>query len=374
MGITQLFLTQSKWHESGSGSIEIGDLLKFIQGIRRVLDNNIDDFNDKIRKQKTDIEHAIYSSDTKIVIVIAYTGSDMLSNEAIKTLDDYITSQNDTSEIMIAKVLNQNEVYKAVSASVKGDPISLEVHISEWGQTRDPHYAIYGQICASDVASWFSNHGARLFEKNLRYFIGSSTVNQDIVSTLSHKPINFWYFNNGITAIATSISKKPIGGDSKDFGLFECSGFCVVNGAQTVGSIFQASEQNKDLLAKARVQIRIISIGNDEQQFCTEVTRYTNTQNSINKQDFVALDPEQERLQKELFIDDIEYAYKAGSSTGSDSKRFDLPEATIALACSQSEPSLAVQAKREISKLWDDIELCPFLVFEAAKGVTYPVG
>lgn len=45
-------------------------------------------------------------------------------------------------------------------------------------------------------------------------------------------------------------------------------------------------------------------------------------------------------------------------------------EATIALACSTTQASIATQAKREISRLWDDINRSPYkLLFHP--GVTY---
>src|SRR5207244_6746589 len=94
--------------------------------------------------------------------------------------------------------------------------------------------------------------------------------------------------------------------------------------------------------------------------FNSEVTRYTNTQNAIERRDFVALDPEQERIRQELHIEGVEYAYKAGMGTGAASARFDLTEATVALACANTDVGLAVQAKREISKLWEDIAKPPY--------------
>jgi hypothetical protein len=86
----------------------------------------------------------------------------------------------------------------------------------------------------------------------------------------------------------------------------------------------------------------------------------------------VALDPEQERIRQELHIEGIEYAYKAGAATGTSDKRFDLTEATIALACANADVALAVQAKREIGKLWEDISKAPYKqLFNG--GVTGPV-
>jgi hypothetical protein len=215
-------------------------------------------------------------------------------------------------------------------------------------------------------------HGNRLFERNLRQFLGGSTVNQDLVTTLVTRPLDFWYFNNGITAVATDVAKKPIGGNSTESGIFECSGFCVVNGAQTVGSIHAAATQNPEAVSKAMVPVRIISMAQGPASFSSEVTRCTNTQNAIEKRDFVALDPEQERIRQELHIEGVEYSYKTGTATGTAGKRFDLTEATVALACGSSDVALAVQAKREIGKLWEDISKAPYKqLFNA--GVPGPV-
>lgn len=355
-----LYLVQTKWHEDSHGSIELGDALKFIEGVRKVLDNDLDHLNDRIKARKSDIERAVFDANAKFVLVLAHTGQEQLSPEVATAVSNYVEAQNDTSELMFVRVLTQAELHKAVAAGVAGAPISIEVQIAGWGQVREPHFAIYGQVCAADVADWMETHGNRLFESNLRQFLGGSTVNQDIVRTLIDRPLDFWYFNNGITAVATDVAKKPIGGNSTESGIFECAGFCVVNGAQTVGSIHAAAAQNPEAVAKAMVPVRIISSANSPAVFSSEVTRCTNTQNAIEKRDFVALDPEQERIRQELHIEGVEYAYKAGTATGTAGQRFDLTEATVALACANPDVSLAVQAKREISKLWEDIAKAPY--------------
>jgi hypothetical protein len=366
-----LYLVQTKWHADGHGSIELGDALKFLDGVRKVLDNDIGQMNERTQSRKLDIERALFDANANFMLVLAHTGQEVLGAEVESTINDYVNAQNDTSELMAVRVLRQGDLHKAVAAGVAGAPISVEIQLASWGQVREPHYAVYGQICASDVAVWLDSHGSRLFESNLRHFLGSSTVNQDIVATLVERPEEFWYYNNGITAVATEVSKKPIGGNSTESGIFECEGFCVVNGAQTVGSIHAAAKQKPDALTKAMVPIRIVSSANSAQGFSSEVTRCTNTQNAIEKRDFVALDPEQERIHQELKIEGVEYAYKAGAVSGSAGERFDLTEATVALACSSPDVAIAVQAKREISKLWEDITKTPYKqLFNA--GVTGP--
>jgi hypothetical protein len=357
-----LYLVQTKWHEDGRGSIELGDALKFVEGVRKVLDNDLSGFNARVVARKTDVEQALFDANAKFVLVVVHTGQDALNGEVEGPLKDYVASQNDTSELMSLRIIDQQMLHKAVATGLSGAPISEEIQLTSWGQVREPHQAIYGQVCASDVAGWFTSHGNRLFEKNLRQVLAGSSVNQDLVTTLVDRPRDFWYFNNGITAIATEIKKKPIGGNSTESGIFECSGFSVVNGAQTVGSIHAAYLKNEAAVSSAMVAVRIISSSDSAPAFSADVTRYTNTQNSIEKRDFVALDPQQERLRQELHIEGIDYYYKAGSGsgTGSSGLRFDLTEATVALACAHTDVSMSVQAKREISKLWEDISKAPY--------------
>ena len=50
-----------------------------------------------------------------------------------------------------------------------------------------------------------------------------------MIKTLSSEPVNFWYFNNGITAITDSID--PFHDDSTKVTI---TGIQIINGAQTV--------------------------------------------------------------------------------------------------------------------------------------------
>jgi hypothetical protein len=167
-------------------------------------------------------------------------------------------------------------------------------------------------------------------------------------------------YNNGITALCSSIGKKPLGGSGRDTGIFECKDVKIVNGAQTVGSIARAYQNSPEQVEKARVLIRFISLENCPEEFATEITRFNNTQNRIDRREFLALDPEQERIKNELQLEGIIYTYKSGESIPDGQKGFDLNEATISRACKQNEVSFATRAKDKISALWENIEKAPY--------------
>lgn len=90
------------------------------------------------------------------------------------------------------------------------------------------------------------------------------------------------------------------------------------------------------------------------------ITKATNTQNRINRQDFVSLDPQQQRLRTELIIEGVSYNYKSGDGTVRDVKTTDIEEATVALACASPELAHSTQAKREIGRLWEDTSKAPY--------------
>jgi hypothetical protein len=126
-----------------------------------------------------------------------------------------------------------------------------------------------------------------------------SNYNQAIVDTLNKKPEMFWYFNNGITAISKMI--KPVGFDSQ---IAELRGLQIINGAQTVYSVYSAyknaNEGQREIMdLETKINLRLIRSNNDDMNL--EITRYTNSQKPMEARDFWANDEVQIRLQEESF-------------------------------------------------------------------------
>jgi hypothetical protein len=190
------------------------------------------------------------------------------------------------------------------------------------------------------------------------------------METLVKDPDNFWYFNNGITMLSDSVKKKPIGGNRRDSGTFECKNVSLVNGAQTVGAIAFASSQDPEKVAKASVLVRIISLEHCPPGFALDVTRATNTQNRIGPRDFVVFDPQQDRLKVELQVDKIQYAFKSGETVVDRAAGFDVEEGAVAMACSHPNVALAVIAKRQAGTLLGNIKTEPYtdLFYDSLTG------
>jgi hypothetical protein len=190
--------------------------------------------------------------------------------------------------------------------------------------------------------------------------LGDTDVNKEIEETLKKEPQNFWYFNNGITMICEDIDDSIINKEERDFGYFPCKNISIVNGAQTVGVIGKYGEKSKEKLQKVYLPIRIISLKNSYENFGEVITKTNNRQNRIENRDFVTLDKEQGRIQYECAVSDIKYNLIRAEITENNETTFDLTESTTALACASGNIQLAVQLKREIGKLWEDIKKSPY--------------
>lgn len=313
-----------------------------------------------MQAHKDKVFAALSDASARFTLVLAYTGEQPLSPEARRPLDDFLTEMNSPTEVMSLQVLNQAALHSIVASGATADAVDLEVMLHDWGMVREPYLSFYGQVAVSDIASWGA-FGVRLTSKNLRQFRGLTEVNEAIAKTLTSNPEKFWYFNNGITILCESLRKKPLGGNNNETGTFECKGASVVNGAQTVGTIVDALKTNGSGQQHARVLVRLVSLENCPEGFADEITRAANTQNRIEKRDFAALDPNQERLRTELYLENQkEYAYQTGEQTPLGDSGCTLDEAAIALARRASDVALAVQAKREVGMLYEDIAKPPY--------------
>lgn len=356
----RLYLVQSKWIKNGKGEPDNGSVKKFISGITDLFNLKFDRFNQKVRDKESQILKALDDPYCKYTIVLSYTGVDGLAEHSARDLSSLMDDLNDANDIVDLRILKQQNIHKALTASVDGDPIDLKIQLRSWGKVENPHPAFYGQVCATQIAEWWATFHTRLFAKNLRSLLGNTDINMEIRHTLSEDPDLFWYYNNGITMVAKNVSKSMAHGSNTDVGDFTCEEVSIVNGAQTVGSIGRYSEAPLTTLEGVNVPIRIISLSSGDESFGKSVTRTNNRQNRIDNRDFVALDPEQARIKTELALDGVSYHVMRSADYEISDKSFDLTDSTSALACASGDGALAVLLKREIGKLWEDLDKPPY--------------
>lgn len=157
--------------------------------------------------------------------------------------------------------------------------------------------AYLGRISGSQIAEIFKAHKSTIFSLNIRNYIGDNVTNKEIRKTAMNDPRSFFFYNNGVSALA-----KKIQTDAKERTL-KCEGFSIVNGAQTVRSLSKAWTDDASSVRDVELLIRISEFGSltsVEQEFLANVTRFNNTQNAIKLSDFRSNDPIQIDLKKKF--------------------------------------------------------------------------
>lgn len=356
----RLYLVQSKWFHSGTGEPENGDIKKFVGGIRDLFNLSFTRFNDKIKRKRDLVLKALNDPSTRYEAVIVYPSVNKLSEPSERDLKDLVEEMNDPSEMLTITSFIQSDLYKSLTSGISGEPINIEIMLKSWGRIDAPHSAIYGQVDGQQISGWWDKNRTRLFAKNLRGVLGDTDVNAEIRDTIEKRPELFWYFNNGITIVAKKVQKTAVGGGDTSFGVFHCEEISIVNGAQTVAAIGKYGESGKVNHHKIAIPVRIISLQDSDADFGEMVTKTNNRQNRIENRDFVALDPEQGRIRTELALDKIEYHVLREETASRNEAAFDLIESTTALACASGNIAIVVQLKREIGKLWENIDRTPY--------------
>jgi len=139
----------------------------------------------------------------------------------------------------------------------------------------------------------------RLFNYNIRGYLGQNTVNKKMTETIEENPHNFYLFNNGISAICTELSfEKPHSGHGLQA---ICKNFQIINGAQTATTI--GIFKNKEKLKDVRVLLRLTqteTIKRETKGLNKKIILYNNSQTSIKDSDFRSNDEIQTFLETNL--------------------------------------------------------------------------
>ena len=88
-------------------------------------------------------------------------------------MDSILNELNDagdgTSEDVVSfHHLNQAIIHSGLASGMDGEPIDLEIGLSQWGKIEEPHQGFFGIVAGEEVANWWLKKGKRLFAKNIR--------------------------------------------------------------------------------------------------------------------------------------------------------------------------------------------------------------
>ena len=359
----KLILVQSKWRKDGNGSVSQEEASTFAEDVKRLLNFDFDGCNAKLAAKQQEITAAIRDMDYQIEMIFCHTGTQDMNDYALRPFDALLgqVNENDSTDLLVFVETKLQDIYEYLANGQNSNSIVLDdVLLTNWGSVESPLKAYYGTIPVTAIGAWYNQYGNRLFAKNIRYYKGSTEVNQGINDVLKTQPDKFFYYNNGIKILCQKITKKAAYSTSREIGLFALEGVSLVNGAQTTGVIGAVCAEDPEAVASARIFVQMIDLGDSEDTQATQITKLSNTQNRIDGKDFVSLDPQQDRLRMELSLAGFQYLYKSGSKIDDPEHQISLDEAIIAQACALSDLSIVALTKRNIGALTESIDKTPY--------------
>jgi hypothetical protein len=341
-----LYLVQGKFKAAEQfGKDEAAD---FCFGVRKVVSQDLDDFNQHVLTRKTEIEDAVENC-SSIRLIIAHIGSG-ISHHALSTLDELFEDGLLDEERLLKTVIDYNAelVVKDLQQAQAYKPINETLFVHKCVTINTPRATYFGFIPLADLAKLHVKYDIELYEQNIRNSLGNKTdVNIAIQRTLAEGPGDFFYLNNGVTALCQKVEAKGSRAGKAPKKLI-VKGLSIINGAQTVASTADFLALNPGAnIDLARVAFTLIVVPAKD-AFGKSVTRARNHQNPVSTANFAALDDEQERLRRELAQLDVHYVYKRGASLPQNGvNTITIDEAAFALALFQRDPRYAVWLKRE---------------------------
>jgi len=347
-----VYIIQSKYKERPPSPT---DVEKFTRGIRHLLDGNYDFMNRRLRGRREEIDENLNDCD-HIVAVICYLSADAPAEETLDISNKFTDDINASGNILEFQYMKLSDIHAQRRIAQTMESAEVDLQVEKWLTPGDYKKEIMGIVTGNQIAELYTRFGDALFDNNIRKVIQNSETNNLILDTIRDTPASFWAYNNGITVLANTINcigkpRPSLSGSER----FKLSSVSIVNGAQTSGALGRALNEGIPL-DDIYVTVRIISTEDQEENFGQNVTRFTNTQNTIGVKEFVALDPNQEYWHQTLRDEGYLYTYKTGGQPDNEDFKlsFGLEEATRALACLSGIED-ATRTKSKISQMWSNI-------------------
>jgi hypothetical protein len=232
-------------------------------------------------------------------------------------------------------------------------PVTKPVTFDLYGFSYSEHSVsgvnmIIAPLRATELIDLDGIENQQLFAWNVRQSLGKSKVNKEIGKSIDqqteHK--NFLLYHNGLTILCKSINK--------DGEKIEISGYSVVNGCQSLTSLYEHKDKVTDDL---RILTRLIEL-DPESELAGKITLHSNNQNPINARDLQSNSIHQIRLQEEFknFYDgEIFYQIKRGELTTSKKVINNQDAARILLAFDLREPWTCHQTYKLFDELYIEL-------------------
>jgi hypothetical protein len=279
-------------------NVQKKDVEKAIKQAARVYELALSDKSqdvDPAHQEEVDLLDSIREAKEDITQIRVF----LLTDGHFKSLEDQKLALNNGIPVYIG-FWDITRLFKIRMSGREYEPIEIDLE-ERFGApvaclempANNDEYKTYLAILPGDLlARLYDEYGSRLMELNVRSFLQQrGKVNRGIRDTIQNHPTRFLAYNNGLSATVEEISVRRL--ENGDLAISKMLGFQIVNGGQTVASIHRAMKADKCAhLDQIAVQAKISVV---EPRFLDElvplISRYSNTQNTVNEADFSSNDP-----------------------------------------------------------------------------------
>jgi len=167
----------------------------------------------------------------------------------------------------------------------------------------EPYNIFIGVMNGQLLFNLYDKWGTRLLERNVRAYLqarGRKSVNSEIRKTIREEPEMFMAYNNGLTITCNHLD-FDLKGDKGELVIKSIGDFQIVNGGQTIASIWHAKNIYKESeISKINVQVKIAYVKDKEdiEEIANKISYTSNRQNAVNTADFKAKHPFHIALEK----------------------------------------------------------------------------
>lgn len=183
---------------------------------------------------------------------------------------------------------SRRETIEVDFVSMVGEPVPCLSVAPQEGE-----YACYlTSLSGPLLVELYSRFGPRLLERNVRCFLQArGKINKGIRTTILSEPAMFLAYNNGLSVTAESIETASL--PDGTLGIAKAIDFQIVNGGQTMGSIYHAVRKDRANVSGIRVPVKLTVLFDSSrvEAVVPRISEYANSQNKVNTADFQANDP-----------------------------------------------------------------------------------
>lgn len=136
---SKIIFVQAKWSDTGKGSAELAEMIKFREGVTDLLALRWDKFNRKVQAREDELQAALLQPNTKIDIVFAHMGAGLLADDVGSIMEEFVADQNDSvNDALAFSYLGQPQIHRLLVEEQQAGDITLSVSLSDWGAIEGP--------------------------------------------------------------------------------------------------------------------------------------------------------------------------------------------------------------------------------------------